>query len=101
MHTREQNGSKYPQKVKQQIKGRIIAIIVQEKEKAMRQAKVNSRKFIAVFTAVCMLLTFMPMSVAAAETEVTETAVNSPAFQDVTGHWGQTAIEKWSGYGFK
>ena len=99
MHTREQNGSKYPQKVKQQIKGRIIAIIVQEKEKAMRQAKVNSRKFIAVFTAVCMLLTFMPMSVAAAETEVTETAVNSPAFQDVTGHWGQTAIEKWSGYG--
>lgn len=65
----------------------------------MRQAKVNSKKFIAIFTAFCMLLTFMPMSVSAAETEGTVTAANAPVFQDVTGHWGQTAIEKWSGYG--
>ena len=64
----------------------------------MRQAKANSRKFIAIFTAFCMLLTVMPMSVAAAEADRSETAANPPAFQDVAGHWGQTAIEKWSGY---
>ena len=66
----------------------------------MKQVKMNSKKFIAVFTAVCMLLTFMPMSVTAEEAEtVTEAAANPPVFQDVTGHWGQAAIEKWSGYG--
>ena len=54
MHTREQNGSKYPQKVKQQIKGGIIV------------KRNRTKRILSMLLTLCMVLTLVPMTAFAA-----------------------------------
>ena len=97
MHTREQNGSKYPQKVKQQIKGGII---------------MKRRKGLAFILALSLVLSSFSVAfatdVAEETTPVTETTTEAvapvatatnTAFADIAGHWAKDAIVKWADYG--
>lgn len=46
------------------------------------------RKILSVLLALAVILSLLPAA-----------AVDSPAYSDVSGHWAQPAIEKWSGLG--
>ena len=48
----------------------------------------NSKKILSVFLALAMILSLMPMALAA-----------ESSYQDTEGHWAEAAIERWSGFG--
>lgn len=65
----------------------------------MKRGTEKPKRSIAILTMICMILTLIPMSVQATEFEDTTPEGNAPIFTDVSGHWGQIAIEKWSEQG--
>ena len=82
MHTREQNGSKYPQKVKQQIKGGIIV------------KKNRTKRILSMLLTLCMVLTLVPMTAFAADT-YTLTIVDGTKSES-----GETSVVCAAGSGF-
>ena len=48
----------------------------------------NSKKILSVFLTLAMMLSLMPMALAA-----------ESSYQDTEGHWAEAAIERWSGFG--
>ena len=64
MHTREQNGSKYPQKVKQQIKGGIIV------------KRNRTKRILSMLLTLCMVLTLAPMTAFAENSKADEVTIN-------------------------
>ena len=46
------------------------------------------KKFVSILLAFVMVISLMPMAMAA-----------ESSYQDTEGHWAESAIERWSGYG--
>lgn len=59
----------------------------------------KGRKVIAIITALAMIFATLSVSFAAEEEEQAPLVSAAADFTDVTGHWGQAAIVKWSGFG--
>lgn len=55
------------------------------------------RKALSLLMAVAMLLSLTVIPAAAAESEAT--SAGTPSYGDVSGHWAEGAIDRWSGYG--